>query len=41
VKRNSEENIKTWKKRLSSDEILKIKKGTEKVWKKFYSEKDW
>ncbi|QDO93677.1 hypothetical protein FNB79_06705 [Formosa sediminum] len=41
TKRNSLENIKTWKKRLSNDEIQKIKKGTENVWKKFYDEKDW
>ena len=41
TKRNSLENIKTWKKRLSNDEIEKIKKGTENVWKKFYDEKDW
>lgn len=41
VKRNSVENIKSWKKRLSVDEIQRIKIGTEKVWKKFYVENDW
>jgi hypothetical protein len=41
LKRNSIENIKTWKKRLSNDEIQRIKIGTDKVWKKFYTENDW
>ncbi|MDO6760241.1 sulfotransferase domain-containing protein [Tamlana sp. 2_MG-2023] len=39
--RNSKENIKTWQKRLSNDEIKRIKIGTKPVWKKFYTEKDW
>ncbi|MUU78445.1 sulfotransferase [Winogradskyella endarachnes] len=41
LKRNSKENIKSWKQRLSEDEIQQIKIGTEKVWKKFYTENDW
>lgn len=41
VKRNSEQNIKSWKSRLSDDEIQRIKKGTEHVWEKFYTESDW
>jgi hypothetical protein len=41
IKRNSVENIKSWKKRLSDDEIQRIKIGTEEVWKKFYVENDW
>ncbi len=41
VERNSKENIKVWKNRLSVEEIQRIKSGTEKVWKKFYSESDW
>lgn len=39
--RNSVDNIKTWKKRLSQEEIDRIKIGTQKVWSKFYSEEDW
>lgn len=41
VKRNSKENIKSWKSRLTEEEISRIKKGTENVWIKFYSESDW
>lgn len=41
VNRNSSENIKTWKKRLTNEEIVKIKLGTEKIWKQLYSESDW
>lgn len=41
LKRNSVRNIKTWKNRLSNDEIERIKIGTENVWKKFYTERDW
>ena len=39
--RNSEENIHTWKSRLSDEEIKQIKEGTQAVWPKFYSEDDW
>ena len=39
--RNSKENIKAWKNRLSSDEILSIKRGTLPIWENFYSEEDW
>jgi hypothetical protein len=41
LKRNSIENIASWKKRLSEKEILRIKIGTEKKWRKFYTERDW
>ncbi|WP_296623718.1 sulfotransferase domain-containing protein [Marivirga sp.] len=40
-KRNSVDNIKNWKNRLTDDEIKRIKIGTGDVWKKFYTEKDW
>ena len=39
--RNSSENIQSWKNRLSIEEIRIIKKGTENIWKKFYSLDDW
>jgi len=41
LKRNSVENIKTWKERLDTEEIHRIKEGTKNVWPKFYSEEDW
>lgn len=41
MNRNSRENTKSWKNRLNEDEIAKIKSGTEKVWKSFYTEDDW
>ena len=41
LKRNSSANIKTWKSRLTPNEIDRIKKGTEKVWTKFYTQEDW
>ena len=41
VKRNSKENIRTWKNRLNDEEIKMIKSKTEHVWKEFYCEDDW
>lgn len=41
LKRDSKKNINTWKKRLTKKEIERVIKGTEMVWKKYYSEKDW
>ncbi|GAB5400433.1 MAG: hypothetical protein Aureis2KO_20180 [Aureisphaera sp.] len=39
--RDSKKNIHTWKERLSTDEVQKIKDGTREVWEHFYSESDW
>jgi hypothetical protein len=41
VRRNSKQNIKSWKERLTTQEINQIKVGTEHIWKNFYSESDW
>jgi len=41
VKRNSIKNITAWKKRLSFNEIKRIKKGTSDIYPKFYGEKEW
>jgi hypothetical protein len=41
LKRDSVKNIKSWKQRLSADEIERVKIGTRNVWTKFYSEEDW
>ena len=41
LKRNSKENIKSWKKRLTEEEINNIKSKTKPIWEKFYTEKDW
>ncbi len=39
--RNSKSNIYSWKDRLTSGEIEKIKENTAHVWKHFYEESDW
>jgi uncharacterized pyridoxamine 5'-phosphate oxidase family protein len=41
LKRDSKKNISSWKKRLTEEEIDRIKKGTSGLWEKFYSEQDW
>jgi hypothetical protein len=41
LQRNSKENIKNWKKRLTNKEIKKIRDMTEHISNKFYSDKDW
>ena len=40
-KRNSKANIWSWKKRLTDDEVKKIKRHTNNIASKFYSQKDW
>ncbi|MDX1462867.1 MAG: sulfotransferase domain-containing protein [Marinirhabdus sp.] len=39
--RDSKQNITSWKQRLTTDEIARIKEGTAAVWRYFYSEDDW
>ena len=39
--RNSLENIHTWKKRLTPEEIERVKSGTESVWRLYYNDDDW
>jgi len=41
LKRDSKANISSWKKRLSAQEISLIKKETQSIWSKFYSDSDW
>jgi hypothetical protein len=41
LKRNSKENIKSWKKRLTEEDINNIKSKTRPIWEKFYTENDW
>ena len=41
LQRNSKENIKNWKKRLTNKEIKRIRDITEHISNKFYSDKDW
>lgn len=41
LKRNSKQNIKSWKDRLTIEEIELIKQNTYPIWKEFYTEKDW
>lgn len=40
-KRNSSDNIRSWTKRLTKDEIKRIKRKTHKIAREFYSEEDW
>jgi hypothetical protein len=41
LRRNSRSNIWNWTKRLSHDEILRVRKGTEEIAHHFYSGEDW
>jgi hypothetical protein len=41
VKLDSRANLNNWKKRLSSDEIMRIRKITGKTSKLFYSDEEW
>ena len=41
LKRNSKDNIFSWRTRLTSDEIALIKSETDKIASAFYSEQDW
>ncbi len=41
LKRDSKSNILQWKKRLTVDEIEKIKENTYEIASKFYTEEDW
>ena len=39
--RNSQSNIFSWKDRLTTDEVIRIKEGTHEIASQFYSEQDW
>ena len=41
IKRDSKAASRTWRQRLSADEIARIRAGTEEVSSLFYSEEDW
>ena len=41
LKRDSKQNIKTWKERLTKEEIELIYAETKDVWKHYYTEDDW
>lgn len=41
IKRDSKAAARTWKTRLSSDEIERIRRETEPVWRRFYEDSDW
>ena len=41
IKRDSKSNIWSWKKRLSTEEIKRIKKHTHKISSQFYTDNDW
>lgn len=41
VVRDSKSNIQAWKKRLTEDQIARIRMRSEDVWPRFYSESEW
>jgi len=41
IRRNSRANIWNWKKRLTSEEVQRVKQGTLKIAAQFYGEEDW
>lgn len=41
LKRNSESNVWSWKRRLTDAEIRRVREGTEEIASHFYSEEDW
>jgi hypothetical protein len=41
LKRDSRAGIWTWKERLTSEEISRIRTGTQALWRSFYAEEDW
>lgn len=41
LKRESKSNIWEWGKRLTTDEIIKIKENTKEISSQFYTEEDW
>jgi hypothetical protein len=41
LERDSRAGIWTWKDRLSAEEIARIRRGTDPLWRSFYSEDDW
>jgi len=41
IKRNSKFFVDIFKKRLTKDQIYKIRKETKEIWIEFYNEKDW
>ena len=41
VRRDSAAHITNWKRRLTPDEIARVRTGTERLWRQFYDESDW
>jgi hypothetical protein len=41
VRRDSAAHITNWKRRLTEDEIARVRAGTERLWTQFYDESDW
>jgi hypothetical protein len=41
INRSSQSVIKNWKKRLTDEEVKKVKKETKQVWKRYYSRDEW
>mgnify|MGYP001797193766 CR=1 FL=1 len=41
VRRDSAAHISNWKRRLTADEIARVRAGTEHLWTEFYDDRDW
>jgi Sulfotransferase family len=41
VRRDSAAHITNWKRRLTEDEVARVRTKTERLWTRFYSEADW
>ncbi len=41
VRRDSAAHITNWKRRLTADEIARVRAGTEHLWTRFYADGDW
>jgi hypothetical protein len=41
VRRDSATHITNWKRRLTAEEITRVRVGTERLWTQFYDESDW
>ena len=41
IGRDAKKNVKNWKNRLTEEEIIRIKEGTNDIWQEFYKDMDW
>jgi hypothetical protein len=41
LRRSSAANVDSWRSRLTSDEVMRIREATAPVWREFYAEEEW